>query len=139
MTCCLEIALVNALRDLPCSPIRSDNHFVLERKCTDCIPYVVVKATSTQGLRTSDGVSENNSVEINAYFSADNETQAFDYQSIVKTWLNAAGCLDLGICGCFCIQTLPTSRISPSAGGMIRYSVSFSGRYHSELVGSGSV
>ena len=127
---------MNALRDLPCSPIRSDNHFVLERKCTDCIPYVVVKSSSSAGIRTSSGVNETSLVEINAYFSADKETQAFEYQSIVKTWLNAAGCLDLGDCGCFCIQGSTTSRVNSPAGGLIRYSVTFSGRYQPSAAGS---
>jgi hypothetical protein len=81
-------------------------------------------------------LQKKSSVEISAYFSADSETQAFEYRDIVEAWLYTSDCVDLGDCGCFCVQTSPTSRVTPVDGGMIRFNVTFSGFYQPSAVGS---
>jgi hypothetical protein len=136
MSCCLESAIINALRALECTPIKSENHFILERKCSDCLPYVVINTVTTAGLRTSSAVQKNSSVTINAYFSTDKEQQAFAYRDLAEAWLNASGCLDLGDCGCFCVQGAFNSRVNPAQGGTIRYGLTFSGSYHPSEAGS---
>lgn len=129
MDCCLGAAILDALRNLECTPIRPENHFLLIRKCKDCLPYVVVKTKRAAMLRTSSGTTMQDTVEINAYFSSDKETQAFAYDSLVGEWLNSPGCLDLGDCGCFCLRGSATSAVGLSDGGTIRYSAVFSGFY----------
>lgn len=136
MACCLETAILNALRGLDCTPIRSENHFLLERKCTDCIPYVVVRVSDTAGLRTSSAVQRVSSIEINAYFSANAEQTAFAYRKIVDDWIDTPGCVDLGDCGCFCVQGSGASRVAMSQGDLIRYSRTISGFYQPSEAGS---
>lgn len=76
------------------------------------------------------------SVTVNAYFHSDKEQQAFSYRDLVETWLNTPGCLDLGVCGCFCVQGAFNSRVNPASGGVIRYGLTFSGFYHPSEAGS---
>ena len=136
--CCLETAILDALRGLTCTPIRSENHFVNIRKCTDCMPYLVVKTSSSGGLRTSEGYQKTDTVEIAAYFKSSNETAVTEYRDLVDAWMNAAGCLDLGVCGCFCVRGNHSSKVAPASGDAIRYSLSFSGTYAAVDVASAS-
>jgi len=129
MSCCIEDAILDTLRALDCTPIRSENHFVGERSCTDCMPYLVMKADAQFGLRTSSGSQKVHSVDIKAYFAGDKKKQAADYRTLVEAWVFAQGCVDLGICGCFCIQGNVVSSIRPSTGSTIVYSLSFRGFY----------
>jgi hypothetical protein len=139
MTCCLEFALLTALRGIAGTPIASRNHFNLVRECEDCVPYLVMKIVDSPGLRTTSGTQTVSTVELNAYFNADRKDLAYDYKSLISSWLNSSGCIDLGECGCFCVRNSGTARVAVATGGMVRYSVSFSGTYQSIAVGSGSL
>jgi hypothetical protein len=130
MSCCLETAILNTLRALDCTPIAADNHFVDRRQCKDCLPYLVLKTTTGQGLRTSSGTQKLDSVDIKAYFSDKMRKESRDYKSLVEAWAFAPGCLDLGECGCFCLQTGPVSAITTTNDGkMIVYSLTFRGNF----------
>ena len=129
MSCCLETAILNTLRALDCTPIASENHFLDRRQCKDCLPYLVLKVSTTPGLRTSSGVQKTDSVDIKAYFADKHAKIAREYKTLVEAWVFSAGCVDLGVCGCFCLQTGPTSAITTTNNGMIVYSLSFRGIY----------
>lgn len=131
--------MLDSLRALTCTPIRSENHFLNLRRCSDCVPYLVLKTSVSGGLRTSSGFQKQHSVEISAYFKDGDEQRAISYQTLVDAWLNAAGCVDLGACGCFCVQGSPGSRITPSSDGMLRVNFTFSGRYRQAQSDSSSV
>lgn len=139
MTCCLEDALLTALRDLDGTPIRSKNHFKLVRECEDCIPYLVLKTSDSAGLRTTSGTQIVSAVDLNAYFSADRKDQAYNYRTLITDWLGSEGCLDLGECGCFCVRSTGTARVSVTTGGLVLFSVTFSGVYQRIEVESGSL
>ena len=51
MSCCIERAVLDALRSLTCTPIKSENHFIDQRECENCVPYLVLKSSSS---RTQD-------------------------------------------------------------------------------------
>jgi hypothetical protein len=129
MTCCLENAVLDALRALNCTPIKSENHFVDRRQCTDCLPYLVVRTGMTAGLRTSSAVQKLNTVEIKAYFADKKRHDARDLRDLIWDWLMFAGCASLGACGCFCVQGAPTLTIQESAGNTVVLTVSFRGLY----------
>ena len=129
MLCCLESAVLDALRALTATPIKSSNHFDGQRKGDLCLPYLVLKTGSSGGLRTSSGNFSSHSVEFNAYFSDQAEGTAKSYKTLVEAWLFAKGCLDLGVCGCFCMQGVPVSSIRPAVAGTVVYSVTFRGFY----------
>jgi len=129
MSCCLESAVLEALRGLTGTPIKPVNHFDGSRKGEDCLPYLVLKVGMSGGMRTSSGFTPFHNIEFNAYFSDQAEGKAKSYQTLVEAWLFARGCLDLGVCGCFCIQGIPVSAIRPAVAGTVVYSVSFKGFY----------
>lgn len=129
MSCCLENAVLDALRGLNCTPIKAENHFVDERQCSDCLPYLVVKTGMTAGLRTSSAVQKVRTVELKAYFSQQKRFDARSLRDLISDWLMVAGCVDLGVCGCFCVQGAPTITIQPSQGNTIVLTVSFRGLY----------
>jgi hypothetical protein len=128
MSCCLETAILDTLRALDCTPIASENHFLDRRQCTDCLPYLVLKVSTSSGLRTSSGVQKRRSIDIKAYFADKMGKISRDYRDLMEAWVFSSGCLDLGDCGCFCLQTDPTSAITTN-NGMIVYSLSFRGIY----------
>ena len=138
MTCCLEDALLAALRGLDGTPIPSKNHFNLVRECEDCVPYLVLKNTDSPGLRTSSGTQKVSTVELNAYFSADRKYQAYQYRTMIADWLDSGG-IDLGDCGDFCVRSTGTARVAVAAGGLVRFSVTFVGVYNAVEVGSESL
>ena len=130
MSCCMETAILDALRGLDCTPIESQNHFVDRRTCTDCLPYLVLKTSRTSGLRTSSGLQKLIAVEVKAYFSDKSFKMARDYMDMVETWLFNRGCVDLGECGCFCLRSDLSSAITGSTGGTVVYSLTFRGVYN---------
>lgn len=139
MSCCIENAILDALRLLTCTPIRTENHFADRRKCTDCIPYLVLKASETAGLRTSSGTQSIWTIDIKAYFDDSKSQMARDYRDLVRTWLYGGGrCTDLGLCGCFCIQGAPSSSIR-TVDKEIVYSLVFRGSYQMAESGSASL
>lgn len=137
MTCCLEEALLAALRDLEGTPIPSGNHFVGRKKCTDCVPYLVAKFTVVSGLRTSEGAQKRNQVSVSAYFSGDKQNQLIDYRSLIEEMFFGKTCVDFGDCGCFCLQGPLRISDDYTAGNLIRLQFSFEGLYK-QLVGSES-
>lgn len=130
MSCCIETAILDALRSLTCTPIKTENHFIDQRKCENCVPYVVLKASETAGLRTSSGIQIIWSIDIKAYFDSSKPQMARDYRDLVRTWLYGSRCADLGICGCFCIQGTPTLSIK-AADKEVVFSLLFRGSYNS--------
>jgi hypothetical protein len=139
MTCCLEDALLAALSGLDGTPIQSKNHFNLNRDGEECVPYLVLKTTDSPGLRTSSGTQKVSTVELNAYFSADRKSTAFQYRSLIEEWLDSGGCIELGDCGCFCLRSYSAARVSQATGGLVRFSVTFVGVYNAVEVGSESL
>lgn len=135
MTCCLETALITALRALDGTPILDENHFVLERTCGECIPYLAVKTKSRGGLRTSSFQQIKHDVVISAYFSNSKLSQAMEYRAILEEWISSSGCLDLGACGCFCVDSVPDLGLAISSD-KIRCNLSFSGSYQPAAVES---
>jgi len=129
MACCLENAVLDALRALDCTPIKSGNHFVDERQCSDCLPYLVVKTGITAGLRTSSAVQRINTVEIKAYFANKKRYDARSLRDLIAAWLLDTGCTPLGLCGCFCVQGSPTIGIQGGPGNTVVLTVSFRGLY----------
>lgn len=129
MVCCLENAVLDALRALNCTPIKANNHFVDERQCSDCLPYLVLKTGITAGLRTSSTVQKVRTVEIKAYFSNQKRYDARSLRDLIASWLMVGGCVDLGSCGCFCVQGAPTIGIQGGPGNTVVLTVSFRGLY----------
>lgn len=138
MSCCIERAIIESLRSLTCTPIKSENHFIDQRECENCVPYLVLKASTTAGLRTSSAVQKLWNIEIKAYFADSKKQMARDYRDLVETWLYAATCVDLGECGCICVQGSPASSIRNTAGNEIVYSLTFRGSYSQADVASAS-
>lgn len=130
MTCCLETAILDTFRGFSETPIRPENHFVNRRECKDCLPYLVLKTSTNSGLRTSDGVQKVSVVEIAAYFSDAKFGTAKQYSDLVESWLFSSGCLELGECGCLCVQGTPISSIRNGPASTLVYTVSFRGRYY---------
>lgn len=135
MNCCLEAAILDKIRALDCNPIMSENHFLDERKCTDCMPYMVLKVKTTGGLRTSSDIQKLSIIEIAAYFKDSSRSQAAAFRDMLDNMLYVRGCIDLGICGCLCQQGVPSSQMIPGAG-LIRYGVTFRGFYRPAETGS---
>lgn len=129
MTCCLENAVLDTLRALNCTPIKADNHFVDERQCSDCMPYLVVKTGITAGLRTSSAVQKVHTIEIRAYFSNQKRYDARSLRDLISAWLFDGGCASLGVCGCFCLQGTPTIGIQGGPGNTVVLTVNFRGLY----------
>lgn len=129
MICCLENAVLDTLRALDCTPIRSENHFLDRRQCTDCLPYAVIRAGMTAGLRTSSAVQKLRTVEIKAYFADKKRHDARELRDLIWDWLMFSGCASLGDCGCFCVQGAPTLNIQEAPGNMVVLTVSFRGLY----------
>ena len=127
MSCCLESAVLDALRGLTGNPIKPVNHFDGSRKGDECLPYLVLKVGTAGGLKTSSGFNPTHNIEIKAYFSDQAEGTAKSYRTLVEAWLFARGCFDLGVCGCFCVQGTLVSSIRPAVAGTVVYSVSFRG------------
>ena len=94
MTCCLEDALLTALRALVGTPISSKNHFIGKRTCEDCVPYLVAKITTISGLRTTEGSQKKNSVVISAYFSSDNKQVLTAYKTLLEDMFFGQTCVD---------------------------------------------
>jgi hypothetical protein len=117
------------LRALDGTPIKAENHFIIERNCEDCIPYLVVNTKDRGGLRTSHTLQIKSEVKITAYFADTKQDQALTFKSIIHEWMKSAGCLDLGECGCFCVDSVPEISLASSAGSKIRMSLGFSGTY----------
>lgn len=138
MSCCLEAAILDALRALGCTPILAENHFVDRRTCSDCIPYLVLKTSTVPGLRTTSGLQKLKSVEVKAYFGDKMWKMARDYMELVEAWVFTRGCIDLGECGCFCLRLDPSSAITGPVGGVIVYSLSFRGVYNAAESASAS-
>lgn len=129
MSCCLENAVIDALRALDCTKIRSENHFLNRRKCKDCTPYAVVKVRTVSGLRTSSAVQKISTIEVSAFFNEDREQDAIEYKDLVEGLFFASECVTLASCGCFCVQGRMSSSITPAPQGLIRYSFTCQGFY----------
>lgn len=129
MSCCIESAVIEYLRDLDCTPIRPENHFIDQRECEDCLPYLVLKASSAIGLRTSDATQKIWTIDIKAYFAETKKNAIRDYRDLVETKLYEPGCMELGACGCFCVQGPVNSSIRTVAGSQICYGLTFRGLY----------
>lgn len=130
MPCCLETAILDTLRELPGTKIIPANHFEGNRGCKDCSPYLVLTVQTTPGLRTSSAVQKLHSIEISAYFNSDKRSMAKDYRDILESWSFGRGCIDLGVCGCFCLRNEPISAITNAAGGMVVCRLTFRGVYN---------
>lgn len=133
MSCCIERAVLDALRSLTCTPIKSENHFIDQRECENCVPYLVLKAGNTTGLRTSDGIQDIWNIDIKVYFAETKKQMARDYRDLVKEFLTVNPCVDLGACGCFCINGAITATIR-NVNSEIVYSCAFRGSYNQALV-----
>lgn len=129
MSCCLESAVLDALRGLTNTPIKPENHFDQIKKGEDCVPYLVLKTAANGGLQTSSGKNPFYNIEIKAYFSDMAEGTVKAYQASVEAWMYVRGCLNLGDCGCFCIQGIPVSSVRQAVAGIVVYSVIFRGIY----------
>lgn len=138
MSCCVEQAILAALRDIAGTPVASENHFLIEKKTGDCYPYLVVKVETASGLRTSSAVQKIHSVEVSSYFRDAAEQQALDFKQLIEDWVMVSGCLELGACGCFCIQGPIRSQLRRVAGGVLRHSLTFRGEYSMSEAGSSS-
>jgi hypothetical protein len=113
---------------MDCTPIRSENHFIGEKKCSDCVPYLVLKVDTTPGLRTTSQVQKIHTVDIKAYFR-DDSPKVYEMKELVEGVVYSPGCIELGDCGCFCLQGAGVSSIRPVAGGLNVYSLTFRGTY----------
>lgn len=129
MTCCLENAVLDTLRALNCTPIKSENHFLDERQCSDCLPYLVLKTGTTAGLRTTHTVQKVRTVEIRAYFANQKRHDGRTLRDLIEAWLFVGGCVSLGACGCFCVQGAPTIGIQGAPGNTVVLTVNFRGLY----------
>jgi hypothetical protein len=129
MSCCVERAILDALRSLDCTPIKSENHFIDQRECKDCVPYLVLKASTTAGLRTSSATQKVWTIDIKAYFDSSKKNMARQFRDLIENWLYNGGCTDLGACGCFCVTGSPASSIRV-AGSEVVCSLLFRGSYH---------
>jgi hypothetical protein len=127
MSCCIERAILDALRSLTCTPIKSENHFIDQRECENCVPYLVLKASSQAGLRTSSFTQKIWTIDIKAYFADSKKQMVRDFRDLVEDWLYAGA--DLGVCGSFCVTGSPASSIRPVSGSEIVYSLVFRGSY----------
>jgi hypothetical protein len=130
MSCCLENAVLDALRALDCSSIRPENHFLNVRQCTDCVPYLVLSVTRQQGLRTSEGVQFRDAIAISAYFKGAHGAKIREYRDLVEEWMSSSDCIELGDCGCLCVVNVARSVISVTSNGLLRYQAQFTGRYN---------
>ena len=133
MSCCIEAAILDALRAIPGTPIRSENHFIEVRECADCVPYLVIKTSENAGLRTSDGVQVIWTVLISAYFDGSKRNMSRNYRDLVRTWLYQYPCVDLGECGCFCLNGQSSLTIR-NAEKETALDISFSGSYQQASV-----
>ena len=129
MPCCLETAILDTLRGIQGTKITPANHFVSVKGCKDCSPYLVLGVSTGAGLRTSSAVQKVHSIEINAYFKEGSRSMAIAYRDLLEDWIFSRGCVDLGVCGCFCLRNDPISAITNAAGGMVVYRLSFRGIY----------
>ena len=134
-SCCIEDAILRALRGLECTSIRPENHFITVRTTGDCLPYLVLNVRLQAGLRTSDGVAKVYSVQVLAWFGDTMRPLLQQFQAAFETWLYAPGCLPLGDCGCFCVQSRGQADVT-FTDGRLRYGVTFVGRYIPDVSGS---
>lgn len=134
-SCCVEDAILRALRGLECTPIRPENHFITVRTAGDTLPYLVLNVRLQPGLRTSDGVAKVHSVQVLAWFGDTMRPLLQQFQAAFEAWLYAPGCLPLGDCGCFCVQSRGQADVT-FTDGRLRYGVTFVGRYIPEDSGS---
>jgi hypothetical protein len=102
-------------------------HFIDQRECSDCIPYLVLKVGSQTGLRTSSGVQKIWVIEIKAYFSDSKRQMVRDFRDLIETWLYRGA--DLGVCGAICVTGNATSSIRNAPGSEVVYSLVFRGSY----------
>ena len=135
-TCCIEDAMLRALRTLECTPIRPENHFLTVKTTGDCLPYLVLNVRTQAGLRTSSAVQKLHSVQVLAYFAENMRSQLRQFQETVEQWLYQPGCLSLGDCGCFCVQSRGQADVT-FTDQRLRFGVTFVGRYMPEDI-SGS-
>ncbi len=121
--------MLAALRGIEETPIPERNHFIDRRKCTDCIPYLVAKFVTISGLKTSDGTQKRNSVSISVYFKNENQQELIAYRTLIEQLFFGAGCIELGDCGCFCIQGTMRATTDQVSGNLSRLLFSFEGVY----------
>jgi hypothetical protein len=134
--CCVEEAIITGLRQLP-GTIEPENFFPNIRKCTDCLPYLVVKVQKSVDFQTSDAKRWLSNVTVFAVFKT--EAEAMEYRETIENWLTEPGCLDLGACGCFCNTQISGSGISVPNKTSYSYSCVFRGHYKPNSVSSVSV
>lgn len=130
MSCCLEQAIVTQLKNISCTPIRVENHFIGQKQCVDCVPYLVLKCSEIQGIRTSDTVTEIHTIDISAYFPENMYSVVADYREKLREFVLVPDCISLAECGCFCVNRLQRISIVVVAGGLLRLQCLFSGRYN---------
>lgn len=134
-SCCVEDAILRALRTLACTPIKPENHFITVRTTGDCLPYLVLNVRLQAGLRTSSAVTRQHSVQILAWFGDTMRPLLQQFQAALEEWLYQPGCLPLGDCGCFCVQSRGQADVT-FTDGRLRYGVTFVGRYIPDDSGS---
>lgn len=127
-SCCIEDAILRALRTLQCTPVKPENHFLTVRTTGDCLPYLILNVRTQAGLRTSDTVVKLYSVQVLAWFGDTMRPLLQQFQTAFEAWLYQPGCLQLGDCGCFCVQSRGQADVT-FTDGRLRYGVTFVGRY----------
>ena len=135
-TCCVEDAILQALRGLQCTPVRPENHFLTFKTTENCLPYVLLNVRVQAGLRTTDTIVKNYSVQVLAFFGEQMRAELRQFQDAFVQWLYLPGCLPLGECGCFCVQSRGQADVTYT-DGRLRFGVTFVGRYIPEDI-SGS-
>ena len=54
-SCCIEDAILRALRTLQCTPVKPENHFLTVRTTGDCLPYLILNVRTQAGLASVPG------------------------------------------------------------------------------------
>jgi hypothetical protein len=126
--CCVEEGMLQALRALECTPIPAQQHFIGVRRGEECLPYLVLRRSIQQGLRTSHAVEQFDQISVSAYFSVDKASQAVSFRNLLQQWAYSSGCLNLGNCGCFCVRSIQPSQVSYGESS-ISVTISMIGRF----------
>lgn len=127
--CCLADAWKQTILSAEGNPVKAEWIFADMKQCEDCMPYVVIKADSRSGLRTTSGTQKLHFVEIRGYFASSKKADALRFRSNLEILLWQRGCIPLFECGCFCKTTEPVVNLSPGSKNTWVVSATLTGSY----------
>ena len=128
-TCCLADAWKQAILAAEGNPVDEKWIFADMKQCEDCMPYVVIKADTRSGLRTTSATQKLHFVEIRGYFASSKKTDAIRFRNNLEILLWQKGCIPLADCGCFCKTTEPVVNLSPGSKNTWVVSATLTGSY----------